>query len=169
MLENDDGLSKAATAVHDQLDMLLDAEYQDKPCYNDSLIEVPPVTILEAIRAPYFEFLYPDMPLWTRQGFDRLVEVCHASTGNEAVDRAGIVCANNVALLTLTANSLRLMSKQYRKPRPLTPIEKQGLSSMELNLLTTFLVNAKHALSRIEQLLWPSLANVQAFLSLVRL
>lgn len=169
-------LHQVATHASQSLDLLLDAgNKHNEPMIDDGMEpELPPVAILEAMTEPYFDFINPHMPIWTRQAFGRLIETCQVSSSgdtNEIRDRAGIVCANNMVLLTLTAKLLknkakRRVSRGHVSCRSVP--DRQRVSTMELDLLKTFLANARRALNKIEQLLSPSISNIQAFLSLVR-
>jgi hypothetical protein len=162
------GTQQAANSARESLGVLFDAGTNYEPLGDDLPPEMPPVAIVEAMIEPYFEFINPRMPIWTRKSFRALMEACEGSGGSRT-RRAAMVCANNMVLLTLTAKFLRATSKRRAQAPPSGSTDKQRLSSMELSLFKTFLVNAKRALTSIEQLLSPSLISIQAFLSLVSL
>jgi hypothetical protein len=133
------------------------AEVEDFTEYGSSL-EAPPLPLLEAMIEPYFALINPSFPIWTKEKFTKLTAVVQASE-DRCQNRAYVVCANNLILMTLTSNSLRYCQRKDSK--------SDKLSSIDADLIRTFLANAKRAIRNVELLVAPSLLNVQALLSLV--
>jgi hypothetical protein len=152
---------QAANSARDSLNALIECENGSESVYDDSPPAMPPLAILEAMVEPYFDLVSPRLPIWTYQGFRRLIEASQ-SPGNSKQDYVCAVCFNNMILLALTAKSLLVESR-----KPMQSTARQRSSSMEQDLLRPFVANARRAMNKIEQLLSPSPANIQAFLSLV--
>ncbi|KAM6508256.1 hypothetical protein FALCPG4_018133 [Fusarium falciforme] len=126
-----------------------------------SVLTGPPLVIVEAMIEPYFEMVNPHMPLWTKESFRRLMASA-GETSNASDKRAYDVCANNLVLLTLQAKSLHPRAVSSR-----TCTETSGASSIDMDLIRSFIANAKRALENVELLLLnPSLLSLQALLSL---
>lgn len=121
----------------------------------------PPFAILDAMIEPYFATISYHVPIWRKESFSRMATALRQSTPSER-DLASIICCNNLILMALSANTLcshraeSLRTKQARKN-----------SSIDLDVISGFLNNAKRALKNIDQLVSPRLINVQALLSLV--
>ncbi|KAF7558656.1 hypothetical protein G7046_g5505 [Stylonectria norvegica] len=97
------------------------------------------------------------MLLWPKEGFRALID-CAAEVTNNLTKRAYDVCANNLVLLTLQAQLLH--------SRATCAAEAPATTSIDLELIRSFIVNAKRALGKIELiLLTPSLLSLQALLS----
>ncbi|KAK0623887.1 hypothetical protein B0T14DRAFT_565203 [Immersiella caudata] len=122
----------------------------------------PPLALLEVMVDPYFDLVNPRLPIWTKQSFRRLVDAAQKIDNDDPVhDRAYVVCSNNLILLTLTAKSLQSAEKKAAPSHGrATP------PSLDLDLVQSFVTNAKRAIRTPELLLQPRLVNVQAFLSL---
>jgi hypothetical protein len=121
-------------------------------------LEAPPLPLLEAMIEPYFALVNPRFPIWTKDKFTKLTTVVQASE-DRCQNRAYVVCANNLILMTLTSNSLRYCQRKDSK--------SDKLSSIDADIIRTFLANAKRAIRNVQLLVAPSLLNVQALLSLV--
>jgi hypothetical protein len=123
----------------------------------------PPLALLEVMVDPYFDLVNPRLPIWTKQSFRRLVDAAQTIDIDDPVhDRAYVVCSNNLILLTLTAKSLQSAEKNA------APTQGRATPpSLDLDLVQSFVANAKRAIKSPELLLQPRLINVQAFLSLV--
>lgn len=136
---------------------LIQSEMASSPSEEESLLNTPPLMILEALMGPFFETVNPHFPIWTSEVFCVLA---HKSKNNSEVpqDRAFAICANNLVILALTAKVLHTRATQL----------SHRSSSIEADLVKTFTENARRALVNVEQLLEPTLLNVQALLSLVR-
>ncbi|KAF4506549.1 hypothetical protein G6O67_006622 [Ophiocordyceps sinensis] len=150
----------AASYAHELLDALFGAGPGPETGQDDVPPELPPMAMVEAMMEPYFETINVHVPIWTRSSFRKLGDLYQASGGGE--DSAYIVCANNLVLLALTAQSVRLQCRR----RADTSMVGHRTSTMELDLIRTFLLNARRALNIMDQLFTPSLANIQAFLSM---
>ncbi|KAH1341134.1 hypothetical protein KXW98_008551 [Aspergillus fumigatus] len=124
---------------------------------------MPPFAILEAMIEPYFTTTHGHFPIWSKKRFTEMATALRQSAPSER-DLASIVCCNNLILMAMSADSPgshqreSMMSKQTRKT-----------SSIDFDLITGFLTNAKRAVSDINQLVSPHLVNVQALVSLVDL
>lgn len=152
----------AATVAREELLQLIE------PCdgYNrvsdGSVLTSPPLVIIEAMIDPYFEMVDPYMPLWTKQGFRSLMKAAKHSQSSSH-KRAYDVCANNLVLLTLQAKHVH----SHASSRVLCT-EVPPPSSIDIDLIRSFIINAKRALENVELLLLnPSLLSLQALISLV--
>lgn len=132
-----------------------------RPPRDGSSLTSPPHVILEALMDPYFDTINPYFPIWTKKRFQHLVQ--RSKEGLDAAHERGFaVCANNLVILTLTAKVLQ--SRAGNQPAGAT---SQMGSSTDSDLLKTFVRSAHRAFSNVEQLLRPTLINIQALLSLV--
>ena len=122
---------------------------------------IPPFAILDAMIEPYFATNNPHFPIWRKEKFIQMANDLRHSASPEQ-DHASIICCNNLILTALTANSLR-----SRRGRPIQSKHARKRSSIDSDITTGFLANAKRAIERIELLLSPRLINLQALLSLV--
>lgn len=129
--------------------------------HDASAIKAPPMLIVEALIEPYFESINSHLPIFTWEGFRRLMDASRAET-NPAYNRPFAICANNMVLLTLSAKALHSRAKST-SPSNLEPITE----SIDVELIQSFIGNANRAMVQVEQLLSPRLVNVQALLSLV--
>ncbi|KAI8288254.1 hypothetical protein K4K60_011302 [Colletotrichum sp. SAR11_57] len=129
--------------------------------HDASAIKAPPMLIVEALIEPYFESINSHLPIFTREGFRRLMDASRAEA-NPAYNRPFAICANNMVLLTLSAKALHSQAKST-SPSNLEPITE----SIDVELIQSFIGNANRAMVQVEQLLSPRLVNVQALLSLV--
>ncbi|KAI8272609.1 hypothetical protein K4K56_002301 [Colletotrichum sp. SAR 10_98] len=129
--------------------------------HDASAIKAPPMLIVEALIEPYFESINSRLPIFTREGFRRLMDASR-SEANPAYNRPFAICANNMVLLTLSAKALHSQAKST-SPSNLEPIAE----SIDVELIQSFIGNANRAMVQVEQLLSPRLVNVQALLSLV--
>lgn len=128
---------------------------------DESSLTSPPHVILEALIDPYFDTINPYFPIWTRKRFQHLVQ--KSKQGLDGAHKRGFaVCANNLVILTLTAKVLHSRARNQQ-----TAATSQS-SCTDSDLLKTFVRNAHRALANVEQLLRPTLINLQALLSLVR-
>ncbi|EQL01605.1 hypothetical protein OCS_02681 [Ophiocordyceps sinensis CO18] len=100
----------AASYAHELLDALFGAGPGPETGQDDVPPELPPMAMVEAMMEPYFETINVHVPIWTRSSFRKLGDLYQASGGGE--DSAYIVCANNLVLLALTAQSC-LVAQQY--------------------------------------------------------
>ncbi|KAK1961595.1 hypothetical protein LY78DRAFT_750130 [Colletotrichum sublineola] len=131
------------------------------PNTNDgSMIKEPPMLIVESLMDHYFDIINPHFPIWTRDGFRRLMDVSRQES-NPASNKPFVVCANNMVLLTLMAKALHSRAKSSSGSNLDLTIE-----SIDVELVQSFIENANRAMVRVEQLLSPRLVNVQALLSL---
>ena len=152
-------LSECALLAHHKLDLLMDRE--DDLIKDGSAPTAPPFSVLEAMIEPYFTTINPYFPIWTKESFTSLATASQASDHHDQ-DRTYIICSNNLILMTLAANSLR-----YRPAKEVPSRHIRKPSSMDFDLISSFLTNAKRAIENIDVLLSPRLACVQALLSLV--
>lgn len=164
-------VSEAAAEALGRLDKLDGLGEEDLDAVNDgdSPPELPPLAIVEAMVEPYFSSLNEDVPIWTRAGFEALLRTCHDSGENEVPPLASVVCFNSVVVLILTAKALAVKIRTNSQTQQPAARTHKASSSMQTQLLRTFLANSKLALNRVKQLSRPSLLNVQALLSLVSL
>lgn len=123
---------------------------------------LPPLAMLEANMDLYFNTINPYFPIWTRECFGRLLDSIYEQQGHSN-DRALVICLNNMVLLTLMTKS-----RQAHAKNTIQSFNQRGTSSMDTDLMDSFLRNAKRAFENIEILLQPRLISVQALLSLVR-
>lgn len=128
-----------------------------------STIKEPPILILEALIDPYFDSINPNLPIWTRDGFRRLLEASRADS-SPSNNKPFAICANNMILLTLTARTLHSRARSSSSPS-LDAITE----SIDVELVQSFISNASRAMVQVEQLVSPRLVNVQALLSLVHM
>lgn len=162
-MENTQTNSTRATAAREEILKLAEPRQMCAHVSDGSVLTGPPLVIVEAMIEPYFGMVNPHMPLWTKESFRRLMDSAPESS-NASDKRAYDVCANNLVLLTLQAKSLhsRVISSRTRT-------EASGPSSIDMDLIRSFITNAKRALENVELLLLnPSLLTLQALLSLVR-
>ncbi len=152
-------LSECALLPHHKLDLLID--WDDELIEDGSAPTAPPFSVLEAVIKPYFTTINPYFPIWTQESFTRLATASQES-GYPDQDRTYIICSNNVILMTLGANSLR-----YRPAKEVPSRHIRKPSSMDVDLITSFLTNAKRAIENIVLLLSPRLTCVQTLVSLV--
>ncbi|CAM1503511.1 Fc.00g011020.m01.CDS01 [Cosmosporella sp. VM-42] len=150
-----------ASATREELLQLTEPHDVYRRVSDGSILTSPPLVIIEAMIDPYFELVNPYMPIWTKDGFRSLMASIGEST--DALEkRAYDVCANNLALLTLQAKSLH-----SRATSTIPCTEAPSASSIDIDLIRSFIINAKRALENIELLLLsPSLLSLQALLSL---
>lgn len=162
-MENSQTSSTRVTAAREEILKLAEPHHMYAHVSDGSVLTGPPLVIVEAMIEPYFEMVNPYMPLWTKEGFRRLMDSAEESS-NASDKRAYDVCANNLVLLTLQAKSLHSRALSNR-----TNTEASGASSIDMDLIRSFIANAKRALENVELLLLnPSLLSLQALLSLVR-
>lgn len=163
-------VSEAAAEALGRLDKL-DGLGEDLDAVNDgdSPPELPPLAIVESLVEPYFSSLNKYVPIWTRSGFEGLLRTCHESGENEIPQLAVVVCFNSVVVLILTAKALAVKTRRNSQTQQPADRTHKASSSIQTQLLRTFLANSKLALNRIQQLSRPTLLNVQALLSLVSL
>lgn len=152
-------LSEAVLLAHDKIESLLGRD--DGPIQDGCAPTIPPHSVLEAMIEPYFSTINPYFPIWTKKHFVRF-SIASQYSKNPEQDRAYITCSNNLILMTLAATSLRSRSAQQAHF-----VHQSRSSSVDFDLIRTFLTNAKRAIKNIELLLSPHLINVQALLSLV--
>ncbi|KAK8115460.1 fungal specific transcription factor [Apiospora sp. TS-2023a] len=149
----------AVAGARERLDALFSILQSPEPSDEDlSPLEVPPLSIVEAMMEPYFNSIQPRMPIWTRDNLQHYIEMCNRGSSDPG-RQAALICANNVVILTLATKCIKENSRRQN-------LDVKCTSSMEMGLLHTFFVNAKRAFNSAAQLSAPSLANVQAILSL---
>ncbi|RYP86962.1 hypothetical protein DL770_004843 [Monosporascus sp. CRB-9-2] len=123
----------------------------------------PPFVILDAMIEPYFSTINPYFPIWTRAKFSRMLTSLRQSPHSER-DRAAIICCNNLILLTMSTNSLRL---RQRLPRSAEARQQTHEGpSMDSDVTAGLIENVKRAIGSIDALLSPRLIDIQAMLSL---
>lgn len=152
-------ISEAVSLAHHKVESLMGRD--DELIKDGCAPTMPPHSVLEAMIEPYFATINPYFPIWTKERFVRFAIASQHSEDPEQ-DRAYVMCANNLILITLTATSLRSRSVQQARSS-----HRSLSSSVDIDLTRTFLTNAKRAIKNIELLLSPRLINVQALLSLV--
>ena len=121
----------------------------------------PPAVILDALIEPYFATINHHFPIWTKKRFKRMVTTMRETMCPER-ELASIICCNNLILMSLTANSLR-----SQQGRSVQAKHQRKTSSVDSDVIASFLKNTERALENIDQLVLPRLINVQALLSLV--
>lgn len=162
-MENTQTNSTRATAAREEILKLAEPHQMYAHVSDGSALTGPPLVIVEAMIEPYFEMVNPHIPLWSKGSFRRLMDSAPESS-NASDKRAYDVCANNLVLLTLQAKSLHSRAVSSR-----TSTEASVASSIDMDLIRSFITNAKRALENVELLLLnPSLLTLQALLSLVR-
>lgn len=160
--QDDSGVSSSANAAREELLQLAEPHDAYKHVSDGSILTSPPLVIVEAMIDPYFDMVNPHMPIWTKDGFRGLM-VSVGKSADASEKRAYDVCANNLVLLTLQAKSLH-----SRATSSIPCTEAPATSSIDGDLIRSFIVNAKRALENVELLLLhPSLLSLQALLSLV--
>lgn len=116
----------------------------------------PPLSIVQAMMKTYFDTLNDSFPMFSRHNIEELMEhYDYEDSGNSSQGIAYSLCFNNIIVLSLMAKARRSLAQDVP-------------AVMELELLKTFLENALGAFGNLESLLQPKVANVQAFISLVR-
>ena len=140
---------------------ILRQDEEDEPVEKDSLPTAPPYYLLDAMLEQYLTSISPLLSFWTK---NKSIRLPTASREFENVARtlAFSVCSNNLILMSLTTKSIQPRSGE--KPQS---EQMHRNPSIDLDLIKTFLTNAKHAIKNVELLLHPCLINVQALLSLV--
>lgn len=162
-MDNTQTNSTRATAAREEILKLAEPHDMYARVSDGSILTGPPLVIVEAMIEPYFEMVNPHMPLWTKESFLRLIDSAPGAS-NASDKRAYDVCANNLVLLTLQAKSLHSRAVSSR-----ANTEASVASSIDMDLIKSFIANAKRALENVELLLLnPSLLTLQALLSLVR-
>lgn len=121
----------------------------------------PPLVILEGMIEPYFSKINPDFPIWSRDGFQKIVDSLQQHSSRPEFEWACIVCCNNLILINLTMDSMHSVQQRTSQSG-----RSGSISSMGSDLIAGFLANAKRAIENLGPLS-PSLVNVQALLSLV--
>ena len=162
-MENTHTSTSRVAAAREEILKLAEPHQMYAHVSDGSVLTGPPLVIVEAMIEPYFEMVNPHMPLWTKESFRHLMDSA-SETSNASDKRAYDVCANNLVLLTLQAKSLHSRAVSNR-----SSTEAPGASSIDMDLIKSFIANAKRALENVELLLLnPSLLSLQALLSLVR-
>ncbi|KPM35678.1 hypothetical protein AK830_g10892 [Neonectria ditissima] len=154
-------MASSAVAAREELLQLTRPHAMYRRVCDGSVLTSPPLVIIEAMVDPYFEMVNPHMPIWTKDGFRSLMASV-VDSADASDKRAYHVCANSLVLLTLQAKSL------HSRTMPSMPgTEAPAASSIDVDLIKSFIVNAKRALENVELLLLsPSLLSLQAILSL---
>ncbi|KAI0010186.1 hypothetical protein F4779DRAFT_578472 [Xylariaceae sp. FL0662B] len=157
------GRKTGALSARDTLRAIIDGPKDFMNDMSDDVApQMPPLDLMPSMIEPYCDYLSPRMPLWTRSGISKIMSQAAGEDGR--ADRAIILCVNNLLLLALGA---KCRSRKMTRPSHSHAVaNEQNQSPMELVFLETFLQNARRALNRREQLLSPSLRNIQALLSL---
>jgi hypothetical protein len=140
---------------------ILGQDRDDEPITEDAMLTAPPSYLLDAMIEQYFATINPLFPIWTKNKFTRLATTSRQSE-NFALNLAFHICANNLILMSLTTKSIRPPSREKAQSE-----HTHKNSSIDLDLIQTFLTNAKRAIKNVALLLPPCLINVQALLSLV--
>ncbi|KAK3317267.1 putative fungal-specific transcription factor [Cercophora scortea] len=130
--------------------------------HETSLPTSPPFAILDAMIELYFGSLKLNhhFPIWTRNKFIQMATKLRQSSSSER-DLASIVCCNNLILMAMSAESLCAHRKDSIQSK-----ETRKTSSIDFDIISGFLANAKRAIKNIDQLVAPRLINLQALLSL---
>ncbi|KAJ2988512.1 hypothetical protein NUW58_g3938 [Xylaria curta] len=145
-----------APSLADRLDTLLTTHRSNPQVEtHHELPTMPPMAMLEPMIEPYFDQVNPTFPIWTREGFRSKI------SQQQQGDVSYVVSANNIILLTLTAKFVRAMSR-----KTFDESNEQTFSSMELELVRPFVMNARRATEQMNLLSSPTLSNTQALLSL---
>ncbi|KAJ5168929.1 uncharacterized protein N7482_004523 [Penicillium canariense] len=163
-LRNDVSRTLEAISASRKLVQLMDSWDQPTKLLADGQPVKPPQSILEAMMSCYFESFNPILPLWTREGFNKLASSCEAQQ-HPGLKRVYAVSASNMILLTLTTKSLQAESE--RRSRSRSP-NCNASSPMEGDFSRTFVTNARRAINNLELLVHPRIENIQALLSLCR-
>lgn len=142
---------------------LLVLQDEDKFTGETALPTAPPFAILDAMVELYFGTMNHHFPIWTKEKFTQMTAILRQSSSSER-DLASIVCCNNLILMAMSAESLSAHQRDSIQSK-----EARKISSIDSDIIAGFLANAKRAVKNIDQLVSPSLINVQALLSLVRL
>lgn len=123
---------------------------------------VPPFVIIEAMIEPYFENINPHFPIWSKEGFRKIMHSRRHSASPE-FDWASIVCCNNLILINLTADSVHSFQRKLNQSGTIA-----NSHCVDYDLIAGFLTNAKRAIDNIGLLVVDlRLINLQALLSLV--
>lgn len=149
------------SSIRERIKTFVDASQHKCPRETPSPPTEPPLVILEGMMVPYFSKINPHFPIWSRGGFDKILESLRQHSTSLEDDWASIVCCNNLILINLTMDSVH--SAQQRMVQSGS---NGSLSSMGSELIAGFLANTKRAIENIG-LLSPRLLNVQALLSSV--
>ncbi|MCJ1377769.1 hypothetical protein MMC17_000865 [Xylographa soralifera] len=114
-------------------------------------LDLPPQRLLEAFVEPFFSKVNWLLPIFRRS---TIAEYLHQTydSGNEA-DHARMLCLNNILLLGLNSN-------------PTSQGQNATGNALEAELIRPFQLNFRRGLNKLERLLEPGLANVQALLSM---
>ncbi|KAJ8122346.1 hypothetical protein ONZ43_g1435 [Nemania bipapillata] len=108
-IELDVAVHEAAASTREKLDSLFSILKNPEPPSDDpSPLEVPPLSIVEAMTEPYFTFIQPRMPIWTRRRFERHIAICQTTNDDDPEKRAALTCANNMVILTLATRLLKM-------------------------------------------------------------
>ncbi|WQF80922.1 hypothetical protein CDEST_05936 [Colletotrichum destructivum] len=121
-----------------------------------AVVKEPSMLMLVALVDPYFQLCNPHLPIWTRAGFRKQLNA-DQENANAARPTSFAVCANNLVLLTLIAMALHGQAKSSMSSN----------STIDREVIQSYIENASRAISRVGQLLEPRLINVQALVSLV--
>ena len=143
-------LRHCVTALEDMA-KLLDTECQFQ-CSDCRPLDLPPRRLLEAFVEPFFSNVNWLLPIFRKS---TIAEYLHQTynLGNEA-DHARMLCLNNILLLGLNSN-------------PTNQGQNATGDALEAELIRPFQSNFRRGLNKLERLLEPGLANVQALLSMV--
>lgn len=139
----------------------LQKDREDESLKENTLPTAPPSYLLDAMLQQYFTTINPLFPIWIEEKFTRLATTsghCDDVDSNLAFH----ICANNIILMSLTPRVIQPPSEEKTQAEG-----KRKNTSIDSDLIQTFLANAKRAIMNLELLLSPFLINVQALLSLV--
>jgi len=132
------GLSECAQEAQRKIDILI-VQGEGELLKDGSPPMTPLFAIWDVMIEPYFATNNPRFPICRKEKFIQMANDLRHSASPEQ-DHASIICCNNLILTTLTANSLR-----SRRGRPIQSKHARKRSSIDSDITTGFLANAKRA------------------------
>lgn len=153
----------AVGSICDKINTFVEARHQRSSTGTASPPTEPPLVILEGMIEPYFSKINPGFPIWSRDGFQKMVDSLHQHSRGPEFKWASIVCCNNLILINLTMDAMHSIQQRMSQSG-----QSRNIPSMGSDLVTGFLANSKRAIDNLGPLS-PGLINVQALLSLVRI
>ncbi|KAG6037960.1 hypothetical protein E4U41_004622 [Claviceps citrina] len=161
------GVKHAVNAANEHVDQLAMPPSTYMSIQMHSAPEMPPMAMMRAMAQPYIDSINPHLPIWTPVDFANFIEACQAADQNSNQDVASIICANSIVLLTLAAKSVRQRHTKRHTQRATSDQNSRLTTDLDSNLIKAFLLNAKQALDRVDQLFSANMANLRALLSFV--
>jgi hypothetical protein len=159
---NTQGSRDTSLFIHDRINALVDAKHHIHLSGATSPPIEPPLAILEGMIEPYFSNINPNFPIWSRDGFQKIVTSLRQHSTCPEVHWASIVCCNNLILINLTTDSVHSVQRKMAQSG-----SSENVPSMGSDLIAGFLANSKRAIENLG-ILSPRLIILQALLSLVR-